>query len=184
MNDDFSLQVFQKHLKDLESNFDKYLQRISVGRAQVSLLDGVIVEAYDTKMPLNQMATILVKDASTLQVTPFDTDQIDDICEAITNYDQLDLNPTDDGRIIYIPIPAVTMERRKQIIKNLQAQKEDFLIKLRQHRHHVLKQMNQADLSDDQIGRLSKQVNELTAQIKNNLETVAQAKIEEISNIS
>src|SRR5690242_4535338 len=96
-------------------HFASELKKLRTGRAHPSMLDGVMVEAYGTQMPLNQTATVTTADAQLLQVSPFDPSNLQAIASAIRNNPTLGLNPTDDGRVVRVPIPALTEERRRDL---------------------------------------------------------------------
>lgn len=94
----------------------KKLAAVRTGRASVSLLDNVKVEYYGTEVPLNQIATIHAPEPTLLTVQPFDPSQLANIEKAIRS-SELGLNPSNDGRLIRVPIPPLTEERRKQLVK-------------------------------------------------------------------
>jgi ribosome recycling factor len=94
----------------------KKLATVRTGRASVSLLDNVVVEYYGTEMPLNQVATIHAPESTMLTVQPFDPTQLANIEKAI-RASELGLNPSNDGKLIRVPIPPLTEERRKQMVK-------------------------------------------------------------------
>ena len=94
----------------------KKLAAVRTGRASVSLLDGIAVEYYGTEMPINQVATIHAPEATMLTVQPFDPTQITSIEKAI-RASELGLNPSNDGKLIRVPIPPLNEERRKQMVK-------------------------------------------------------------------
>src|ERR687895_593198 len=96
----------------------KRLATIRTGRAAVSLLDTVTVDYYGTPTPLNQMASVHAPEANLLTVQPWDQTQLGAIEKAIRSAD-LGLNPTNDGKMVRVPIPALTEERRKQLAKQL-----------------------------------------------------------------
>jgi len=100
------------------------LASIRTGRAVVSILDGVVVEYYGTPTPLNQMASVHAPEPQMLTVQPWDATQIGAIEKAIRSSD-LGLNPTNDGKMVRIPIPALTEERRKQLVKQVHDLAED-----------------------------------------------------------
>ncbi len=97
-------------------HFHVELKRVRTGRASVSLLDGVQVEYYGSLVPLKNVATLTVADASMLLAQPFDPGQISAIERALHKSD-LGLNPANDGKLIRIPIPSLTEERRKELVK-------------------------------------------------------------------
>jgi len=83
------------------------------------MLDGVVVEAYGTPMPLNQVATVTAPEAQMIQITPFDPSNIQAIATAIRNNPSLGMNPSDDGRVVRVPVPALTEDRRRDIVKQV-----------------------------------------------------------------
>ena len=102
-----------KHALD---HFHHELKHLRTGRASLALLDGVMAEYYGTPTPINQLATLSVADASMIVAQPYDPTQIPVIERAIRKSD-LGLNPSSDGKVIRIPVPSLTEERRKEIVK-------------------------------------------------------------------
>ena len=180
MEQNLFLKDFKSKLQDINSRFLSDIKTFQTGRAHPSILDGVSVEVYETKTPLNQAATILAKEASVLQVTPFDIGNIAPIRDAIAADSKLNLNPTDDGRVIYIPIPPLTAERRQQIAKNLNALKEDFLVRLRQARHEVLKNIKDELTAEEEIKSLEKIIEQLVGDTRKQIEDSATQKVNKI----
>src|SRR5689334_6538123 len=107
------------------NHFQDELKKLRTGRAHAGMLDGLMVEAYGTPMPLNQVGNVSAPEAQLLQITPFDPNNIEAISAAIRDNPSLGLNPSDDGRVIRIPIPALTEERRREITKQVSAKLED-----------------------------------------------------------
>lgn len=164
--------------------FEDNLKTLRTGRASASMLDGIMVEAYETKMPLNQVATIAVPEATLIQLTPFDPNNLSAIAEAIRNDQSLGLNPTDDGRVIRVPIPPLTEERRRELAKQVGQKQEECMISLRNIRHDAMDTINRAkkdkDIGEDEAKRLSGQVDEAMNQARSGAETAAKAKESEI----
>lgn len=177
------LQDFNHKLKEINKKFVSEINTIQTGRAHPSILDGIFIELYETKMPLNQVASILTSEAAVLQITPFDTANIAIICKAISANEKLNLNPNDDGRVIYVPIPPLTTERRQQIVKNLHALREDFLIRIRQARHYALNTLKESFTAEDEIKRLTKQIETSAAETKQQIEELALTKEKEILDL-
>lgn len=167
--------------------FKDNLKTLRTGRANAAMLDGVTVEAYETQMPLNQVATIAVPEATLIQLTPFDPNNLTAIAEAIRNESSLGLNPTDDGRVIRVPIPPLTEERRKELAKQVGAKQEECMIALRNARHEAMDTINQAkkdkDISEDEAKRLSGQIDEAMNKVRGEAETAAKAKESEILSL-
>src|SRR5215470_7200303 len=126
--------------KDVESgmkhaldHFHHELKHLRTGRASLALLDGVMAEYYGTPMPINQLATLSVADASMIVAQPYDPSQIAAIERAIMKSD-LGLNPSSDGKVIRIPVPQLTEERRKEIVKKAHDMAEHARNTIRQAR--------------------------------------------------
>src|SRR5450759_84194 len=100
-------------------DFRKEMTSTRTGRASVHMLDGVMVEAYGSQMPLNQLANVSAPEPSLITIQPWDVSQIGAIEKAIRTSD-LGLNPANDGKLIRLPIPSLTEERRKELVKKLQ----------------------------------------------------------------
>ena len=115
--------------------FNETLKQLRTGRANASMLDGVMVEAYGVPTPLNQVANVTAPEAQLLQITPFDPSNLQAIVTSIRNNQELGLNPTDDGKIIRIAVPALTEERRRELAKQVGQKQEDCMISLRGIRH-------------------------------------------------
>lgn len=107
------VELAMKHGVD---HFHTELKHLRTGRASISMLDGIMVDYYGTPTPLNQLATLSAADAGMLMAQPFDPNQIAAIEKAIMRSD-LGLNPSNDGRVVRIPVPQLTEERRKEIAK-------------------------------------------------------------------
>jgi len=176
----------EKSLK-AKSHFIEDLKKIRTGRAHSSMLDGVLVEAYGSKMPIIQVATISVPEAQLIQVTPFDPTTLQAIVTAIRDNQSLGLNPTDDGRVVRVPIPALNQERRQQIVKQLYEKVEETMIAMRNNRHEALKAAEKLKsdkaMSEDDLKRFGKKVDELMANLKSEIDTLAKSKEEDIVTV-
>ncbi|HEY2737920.1 MAG TPA: ribosome recycling factor [Thermoanaerobaculia bacterium] len=107
------VETRMKHALD---HFHTELKHLRTGRASIALLDGIMVDYYGSPMPINQLATLSVADASMIVAQPYDPSQIAAIERAIMKSD-LGLNPSSDGKVIRIPVPSLTEDRRKEIVK-------------------------------------------------------------------
>lgn len=164
-------------MQELEAGIEKSLDalrrelaKVRTGRAHPSILDSVRVDYYGTPTPLNQMANIGVPDASLLSVKPFDKTQGPAIDKAIREAG-LGLNPQVDGELIRIPIPPLTEDRRKEMVKLTKRNSEDAKIAIRKHRRDAMDMLAEAakegEISEDDEGRAKKKVEEVVAaQIK------------------
>lgn len=112
-------EVFKEveaHMKHAVDHFHHELKHLRTGRASLALLDGIMVDYYGSPVPLNQVANLSVADASMIVAQPYDPSQSSSIERAIMKSD-LGLNPSSDGKVIRIPVPSLTEERRKEIVK-------------------------------------------------------------------
>lgn len=167
--------------------FRDELKKVRTGRAHASMLDGVMVEAYGTPMPLNQVANVTAPEAQLLQITPFDPNNIQAIASAIRDNPSLGLNPSDDGRVVRVPIPALTEERRRDYVKVVGTKTEDCMIVLRTVRRDAMDEIDAAkkakDIGEDDASRLEKQVDEFMTAAKTEADAAAKSKEQEIMTI-
>jgi ribosome recycling factor len=165
-------------------HFTSELKSLRTGRANASMLDGVVVEAYGTPMPIIQVATVSAPEAQLLQITPFDPSNLQAIATAIRNNQSLGLNPTDDGHVVRIQIPPLTEERRRELAKQVGTKQEDAMVRLRNARHDAMDAIAAAKkdkaVGEDDAKRLEKQVDDAMNQAKAAAEAAAKAKEQEI----
>lgn len=158
------------------------LARVRAGRANPALLDEIKVDSYGTLTPLKQVATVSVADARLLVVKPYDRNTIAAIEKAINN-SQLGLNPNNDGVVVRVPIPPLTEERRKQLVKQVKDAGEDAKIAIRQVRREandfLKEQEKDGSLSEDDLKKGLDQIQKLTdAEIKSVEDTIAKKEAE------
>jgi ribosome recycling factor len=169
------------------SHFQDELKKIRTGRAHPGMLDGLMVEAYGSQMPLIQVGSITVPEAQLLQITPFDPGNLQAISTAIRNNQSLGMNPADDGRVVRVPIPSLTEDRRKEYVKVLNGKAEDTLISMRSARHDALKEAEESkkkrEITEDDLNSVKKQLDELMAKEKAQIDGLAKAKGQEILTV-
>ena len=143
----------------------KELGRVRAGRANPALLDEVKVDSYGTQLSLKQAATVSVADARLLVVKPYDRNNIAAIERAINN-SQLGLNASNDGVIVRVPIPALTEERRKELVKQVHKAGEDAKVSIRQARRDANDLLKEAEkdreISEDDLKKGLEKVQTLT----------------------
>lgn len=187
MNPGDSVGQADEKFKEQVAHFEGELKKLRTGRAHAGMLDGISVMAYGVATPLNQVATVSAPEAQLLQITPFDPSNIQVIASAIRDNPSLGLNPSDDGRVVRIPIPALTTERRQQIVKQLGEKTEDAMIALRQIRHDALDKVNAAkkdkEIGEDEAKRLQKVLDDSMAKIKAQVEALGKVKESEIMKV-
>ena len=136
MIDDIKIESEKRMQKSIES-LKKNLTKIRTGRANTSLLDQITVDYYGSAGPLNQVANVGIEDSRTLKITPWEKDMVQPIEKAIMTAD-LGLNPTTAGMIIRIPLPPLTEERRRDLIKIVKQEGEQSKISIRNIRRDSL----------------------------------------------
>lgn len=180
----FDTEEYRQKMKNALERFNSEMQKVRTGRAHPDMLSGIKVEAYGQLMPLNQVASINVADATLLVLTPFDPTNIKAISEAIRNDQSLGLNPADDGRIIRVPIPSLTEERRKEIVKTASGKVEEAKIAIRNVREDARKAVKIAtEMSEDIKKRAEKDIDELTKEFTDKVDTEFKTKSSEIMKI-
>ncbi len=175
-------QRMRKTLDDLTMD----LATIRTGRASVHLLDQVSVDYYGNPTPVNQLATLHAPEPSLITVQPYDTSQIDQIEKAILTAD-LGLNPSNDGRLIRIPIPALTQERREALAKQVGKIAEEHRTAIRNIRRdgndQLKKLMKEKKLSEDMEHTVMDQVQDITDQRIKEIDELAKQKAKEIVEV-
>lgn len=164
MIDDIYKDAEQRMFKSLEV-LKQELSKIRTGRAHSNLLDHVMVTFYGTRVPLNQAANIGIQDARTLSVTAFDKNTVPDIEKAIMNAD-LGLNPVTSGEVIRVPLPMLTEDRRKELIKVVRGEAEKSKIAMRNIRrdaNHLCKTLlKEKEISEDEDHGAEDRIQKLT----------------------
>lgn len=167
--------------------FEAEMKKVRTGRAHPSMLDGLKVEAYGSLVPLVQVANVTAPEAQMLQITPFDPSQMQAIEGAIRSDQSLGLNPSDDGRVIRVPVPPLTEERRHQIVKQAGEKVEETKIQLRTIRQDVFKDAKRRkdakELSEDDVKRIEKAIDHVMSGYQEQLEAAFKAKEQEILTI-
>ena len=155
------------------------LKHLRTGRASVGLLEGILVEYYGTPTPLNQVASLMAPDATLLVVQPYEPNLCPVIEKAIRKSD-LGLNPASDGKIVRIPVPPPTEERRKEIVKKAHGFAENARVEIRHHRHEanekVKKEAKAAAVSADDEKRALDEIQKLTDKSVAEVDSVLKAK--------
>lgn len=171
--------------KSIES-LNRQLASIRAGRANASLLDRVVVEYYGAPTPLNQMASISVPEPRLLVVQPYDKTIIDDVEKAILASD-IGITPSNDGTVIRLAVPALTEERRKELVKEVGKEAEDAKVAIRNIRRDAndeLKKLEKdGELTEDELRRYNDDVQALTDDFIKKVEESVKVKEEEILEI-
>ena len=180
-------------LSDASRRMDKSVEAakhefttIRTGRASVALLDRVQVSAYGTKMPLNQVATISVPEPRLLSITPFDKSTIRDIERAILESD-LGLTPSNDGTVVRLPIPQLTEERRKELVRQVRHLAEEGRVAARNVRRDAIHQLKELEKNgaagSDEVRRAEDRLQKLTDEHTTAIDAALKAKEAEIMEV-
>ncbi len=183
----FDTKPYEDKMNGALMHLDDELKKVRTGRAHPDMLNGITVEAYGGRMPLIQVATITVPEPTQLLVSPFDQANVKAVVEAIRNDQGLGFNPSDDGRVVRVPVPALTEERRRQIAKQLGDKAEDTRIVLRNVRQDALKtakaMKDNKELSEDDVKRVEKEIERLMSDVQSKLDAAIKAKEQEVMTI-
>lgn len=168
------------------AHFTDELKTIRTGRANAAMLDGVMVTAYGSQMPLKQVATVTTPEPQQLSVQPFDAGLLGDIRTAIQQAD-LGLNPSDDGRVLRIIIPPLTSERREELIKKVGKLAEQARISIRNVRGEVWDKIQKAqkngEISEDNREWGRGEIDKITAEYNRQIEELVKEKEGEIRTV-
>jgi len=162
------------------------LAMVRSGRANPAMLDRIVVEAYGAQMPLNQVATVSVTDASTIMIRPFDKGNLGAIEKAILKSD-IGLTPQSDGTILRLNIPPLTQERRQEMVRMIKQMVEDGKVQIRNIRRdcieNVRKKEKSGDISEDNARDAQDQIQHLTDSGTEELDELFKQKEDEIITI-
>jgi len=180
----FDTKEDRKKMEGVIERFKEEMKKVRTGRAHPDMLSGIKVEVYGQFMPLNQVANITAADATLLVITPFDPTNIQSIASAIRADQSLGLNPADDGRVIRVPIPALTEERRKEIVKNASTKVEEAKVAIRNVREDARKAIKIAsEMGEDIKKRAEKEIDELTKEFNDKVDSEFKTKSDDIMKL-
>jgi ribosome recycling factor len=167
-------------------DFRKEMTATRTGRASVHMLDGVMVDAYGSQMPLNQLANVSAPEPQLITVQPWDVSQIGAIEKAIRGGD-LGLNPMNDGKLVRVPVPALTEERRKDMVKHLNKVLEEHRTAVRNIRRDgndaIKKAMKDKKITEDEERGAMENLQKLTDDEIKKMEEMAKGKEKEVMSV-
>jgi ribosome recycling factor len=177
-------------IKEMKRKMDRALEvlgqdfaRIRTGRASVALLEGIKVDAYGTAMPISQVASLAAPEPRLLTVQPWDTALMGEIEKGILRSD-LGLTPSNDGKIIRIPIPPLTTDRRKELVKSTKKMTEESKVALRNLRRDANEQLKELkkdkQIAEDEAFKAQDEVQKVTDDYIKKLDALAAEKEKEI----
>ena len=167
-------------------DFRKAMPATRTGRASVHMLDGVTVDCYGQMMPLNQVATVHAPEPQMITVQPYDPSQVGPIEKAIRSA-ELGLNPMNDGKLIRVPVPALTHERRQEMVKHLHKMLEEHRTAVRNIRRDgndaIKKAMKDKKITEDDEKRSLDEIQKLTDDEIKKMEEMSKGKEKEVLEI-
>lgn len=186
MNDKDVIKETRLRMDSVIDDFKRKIASVRTGRAVTSILDSVVVDYYGTPTPLNQMASVHAPEPQLLTVQPWDQTQVGAIEKAIRSAD-LGLNPSNDGKLVRIPIPPLTEERRKQLAKQVQDIAEDHRTATRNIRRdgneRLKKMLKDKQISEDAERDALQEVQKLTDACIHKIDELMNGKVQEITNV-
>ncbi len=181
-----ALAAAKTRMEKAVDDFRKDLATLRTGRANASLLDSIRVDYHGTPMPVNQLGTLTVPDATMIVVSPWDPSVVPLIDKAIRTSD-LGLNPTNDGKVVRVPIPALTEDRRKDIVKQLHKVLENHRTAVRNIRRDLKEAIEKLEkdkkISEDEKKRALDELEKLSHAETKKIEDLSAAKEKEIMSI-
>lgn len=176
----------KREMDETVSAMRREMARTRTGRASTALLEGIVVEYYGARTPLNQLATLSAPEPRLLVIQPYDRSAITEIERAILQSD-LGLVPQNDGKLVRVPIPELTEQRRKELVRHVRKVAEDFRVSVRNHRrdaNEMLKALQKdGDITEDDLRRGQEKTQELTKDYTDRLDKILKAKEDEIMEV-
>ncbi len=179
-------QVIDALKKDMEHTIDvmrKELAKMRTGRASTALIEGVMVEYYGARTPLNQLAALSAPEVRLLVVQPYDRSMMQAIEKAIMQSD-LGLTPINDGKVVRVPIPELTEERRKEFVRHVRKVAEEYRVSVRNHRRDANERMKKMQkdkqIPEDEARSTQERVQKMTDEYIEKLDKLLKTKEDEL----
>ena len=179
-------QIVDAVKKEMENSLDglrKELAKVRTGRASTALIEGILIDYYGTKSPLNQLAALSAPESRLLVIQPYDKGVMAAIEKAIYQSD-LGLTPVNDGKVIRVPIPDLTEERRKELVRHVKKVTEDYRVSVRNHRRdaneRIKKLQKDKQITEDDVRATQDRIQKLTDEHIDRIEKVLKAKEDEL----
>ncbi len=185
MNETFFSDL-QKELEKTVTTFRKDLSKVRTGRASTALLEEIMVDYYGTPTPLNQLGNLSVPQPRLLVIQAYDRGAMGNIEKAILKAD-LGLTPNNDGKVIRIPIPELSEERRRELVKHVKKVAEEFRVSVRNHRRVMIDKLKEIqkgkEITEDDLKQGQEQVQKLTDEFIGRVDKVLKTKEDEIMEV-
>jgi ribosome recycling factor len=185
MNDAIYAEL-EKEMEKTVAAFRRDLSRLRTGRASTALLEGIMVDYYGTPTPLNRLANLSAPEPRLLVIQPYDRGAIGSIEKSILKGD-LGLTPNNDGKVIRIPIPELTQERRKDLVKYVKKVAEEFRVSVRNHRRLTIEKLKEMEknkeITEDEFKHCQDRVQKTTDDFIGRIDKTLKAKEDEIMEV-
>ncbi|MGH7768935.1 MAG: ribosome recycling factor [Candidatus Binatia bacterium] len=185
MNESLFIEL-QKEMEKCVVAFRKELSKVRTGRASTALLEGITVDYYGAPTQLNQLATLSAPEPRLLVIQPYDPSAMANIEKAIMKSD-LGLTPGNDGKLIRIPIPALTEERRHDLVKHVKKIAEEFRVSVRNHRRLAIEKLKETEkkkeITADDLKHGQERVEKISKEFIEKVDKVLKTKEEEIMEV-
>lgn len=166
--------------------YEQALATVRTGRASTALVEHLPVKHYDQTMPLNQLATLAAPEPQLITVQPWDSGAMNSVMKAIQSSD-LGINPSNDGTLIRLPIPALTEERRREMVKQVSTRTEEARVAVRNVRRHSIEELRRAlrdkEVSEDEERRAQSEVDTITSAHIERLDELGKQKERELLEV-
>jgi ribosome recycling factor len=181
--------IFTQTQKEMDGSVNalrKELTKLRTGRASTALLEHIMVDYYGASTPLNQLATLSAPEPRLLVIQPFDRGAMAEIERAILKSD-LGLTPNNDGKIIRIPIPQLTEDRRKELVKHVKKIAEEYRVSVRNHRRLAIEQLKESEkkkeITADDMKHGQDRVQKITDEFIGRIDKIIKAKEDEVMEV-
>jgi len=181
------LEESRREMEQALAAFRHEMSRVRTGRASTALIEGLSVNYHGAKVNIRQLAGLAAPEARLLVITPYDRSSMHEIEKAIQQSPELGLTPLNDGKVIRLPIPELTEQRRKELVRYIRKIAEDFRVSIRNHRrdaNEMLKQFHkEKEITDDDLRVTEAKVQQFTTEFIEKLDKVLTAKEAEVMEV-
>lgn len=182
----YSVKHLSTRMEGVLEHLKRDLSGLRTGRASLALLDGIRVDYYGTPTPLKQVATLSIPESRLITIQPWEPPLIKEVEKSLLASD-LGLTPSNDGKVIKVPLPPLTEERRKELIKICKKHGEEAKIQIRGVRREgneeIKKQLKESLLSEDEVRKAEQDIQKLTDQYVKNIDQILSKKEEEVMEV-
>lgn len=177
-----TMKEAEKKLRKTKEYFSNELAKVRGSRANPQLIEDIVVDVYGSSMPIKQIATVSVADPRLITVSCWDKNNVDAVKKAIET-SELNVNPSEDGNLVRVPLPPLTEERREELVKVVKKLAEDAKVSIRHIRRDFIDSLEKESKSEDDLNRGKKQIQSLVDEANKMIEEEFEKKEEELMTI-